>query len=170
MVAEGGGSSSARELREDLAVERDVEEACAQGRVGDLICCLEQLLLGSTQGFGGLGAIEGVQGTILEIPRTDERYALPPSLNDQLEGALRGFEGFVCFFLGKICLGKDSIDTRSHPLVLLAESKRLMETGEGFVKVVSIQESCPKFDKSFPFFSVSADSAGTLQSPPEVLS
>jgi hypothetical protein len=49
----GGGSSSARELREDLAVERDVEEACAQGRVGDLIRCLEQLLLGSTQGFGG---------------------------------------------------------------------------------------------------------------------
>jgi hypothetical protein len=106
-----------------------------------------------------------MQGTILEIPRTDERYALPPSLNDQLEGALRGFEGFVCFFLGKICLGKDSIDTRSHPLVLLAESKRLMETGEGFVKVVSIQESCPKFDKSFPFFSVSADSAGTSPEP-----
>jgi hypothetical protein len=54
----GGGSSSARELREDLAVERDVEEACAQ-RVGSVNLISKLLQFEQTLGARSLELRQG---------------------------------------------------------------------------------------------------------------
>jgi hypothetical protein len=58
-------------------VERDVEEACAQGRVGDLIRCLEQLVICRAQGFKSFRTGQGFESAVLHVMGTDERLPTP---------------------------------------------------------------------------------------------